>query len=559
MEKGFWKKLLRGFLAFLYIGFCAEEVQAQAVVTDTQSTGKTVKQWFTEVKESKTVVGTMQTVQKTSTAIGTAKKSVSEYVVANKEKIEEKVAKVQEYQKKAEEYKKEYDQYKKQLDENITKAKELKEQAEEGVETAKETASAAQDVADSKLDAAKDKAGISTNKGQEEKADTEVDVEADTTDAVTDTNESVLIDAQTNTAKENAAETDPTSSRIPFEGDNTGTDAAGTDAAGTDAAGTDAAGTDAAGTDAAGTDTDAADTDAADTDAKIEKTNNELSSILTEEEQNTFNQLESKDSLSEEETQKLNALKAKISQIQNKQVSVDETTASKATEAEVAIMEAKSIKQQEKATIDSAKTKAVKDLSPIETVKPSVAVPTEHIQLRKAFTTSSLHHSETLMFAKVELLNLPDGGTDSNGTVIIPRALAMYCGLSSSDALEENKMDECLLKLNKEKQSAQLFSGSDAPKVYNQALAQYVAASMAEAYKARQDADSFEENFIDAVEFAPELDAQAVYDNIVELNKAIDMQMNGLLKVFSSQLMVQSLYNYGSYSFVPAESGDEDE
>ena len=82
---------------------------------------------------------------------------------------------------------------------------------------------------------------------------------------------------------------------------------------------------------------------------------------------------------------------------------------------------------------------------------------------------------------------------------------------------------------------------------------------MAEAYKARQDADSFEENFIDAVEFAPELDAQAVYDNIVELNKAIDMQMNGLLKVFSSQLMVQSLYNYGSYSFVPAESGDEDE
>ncbi len=539
MEKGFWKKLLRGFLAFLYIGFCAEEVQAQAVVTDTQSTGKTVKQWFTEVKESKTVVGTMQTVQKTSTAIGTAKKSVSEYVVANKEKLEEKIAKVQEYQKKAEEYKKEYDQYKKQLDENIAKAKELKEQAEDGVETAKETASAAQDVADSKLDAAKDKAGISTDKGQEEKADTEVDVEADTTDAVTDTNESVLIDAQTNTAKENAAETDPTSSRIPFEGDNTGTDAAGTDAAGTDAAGTD--------------------TDAADTDAKIEKTNNELSSILTEEEQNTFNQLESKDSLSEEETQKLNALKAKISQIQDKQVSVDETTASKATEAEVAIMEAKSIKQQEKATIDSAKTKAVKDLSPIETVKPSVAVPTEHIQLRKAFTTSSLHHSETLMFAKVELLNLPDGGTDSNGTVIIPRALAMYCGLSSSDALEENKMDECLLKLNKEKQSAQLFSGSDAPKVYNQALAQYVAASMAEAYKARQDADSFEENFIDAVEFAPELDAQAVYDNIVELNKAIDMQMNGLLKVFSSQLMVQSLYNYGSYSFVPAESGDEDE
>lgn len=543
MEKGFWKKLLRGFLAFLYIGFCAEEVQAQAVVTDTQSTGKTVKQWFTEVKESKTVVGTMQTVQKTSTAIGTAKKSVSEYVVANKEKLEEKIAKVQEYQKKAEEYKKEYDQYKKQLDENIAKAKELKEQAEDGVETAKETASATKEVAGSTLDAAKEKAGISTDKGQEEKVDAGAEVEADTTDvtdAATDTNESVLTDIRTNTKKEDAIETDPTSSRIPFEGDNTGTDAAGTDAAGTDAAGTDAAGTDAAGT-------------------KIEMTNNELSSILTEEEKNTFNQLESKDSLSEEETQKLNALKAKIVQTQDKNSSRTATTASKATDAETAIMEAKIDKLQEKATIDSAKTKEAKDILPTATAKPSVVVPTERIQLRKAFTTSSFHRSETLMFAKVAMLNLPDGGTDVNGTINIPKALSLYCGLNSGDVLETGKLDDCLLKLNKERQSAQLFSGSDAPKVYNQTLAQYVAASMAEAYKARQDADSFEENFIDAVDFAPEVDAQAVYDNIVELNKAIDMQMNGLLKVFSSQLMVQSLYNYGSYSFVPTEDGDEDE
>ena len=151
------------------------------------------------------------------------------------------------------------------------------------------------------------------------------------------------------------------------------------------------------------------------------------------------------------------------------------------------------------------------------------------------------------------MLNLPDGGTDSNGTVIIPKALAMYCGLSSSDALEEGKVDECLQKLNKERNSAQLFSGSDAPKVYNQAMAQYVAASMAEAYKARQDADSFEEKFIDAIDFAPEPTEQDVYDNIVELNKAIDMQMNGLLKVFSSQLAIRSMYNYGNYAFAPQE------
>lgn len=169
-----------------------------------------------------------------------------------------------------------------------------------------------------------------------------------------------------------------------------------------------------------------------------------------------------------------------------------------------------------------------------------------------------LHRGETLAFAKAAML--PDGGTDVNGTVIVPKALAMFCNLSSEEALSSGKLDECLLNLNKERKSAQLFSGSDAPKVYNRALAQYVAASIAEAYKALQDAESFEEKFVDAVDFAPEPTAQDIYANIVELNKAVDMQMNGLLKVYSTQLAAQALFNYGGYLFVPEEkeTGDND-
>ena len=96
MKKCFRKKILSVFLVPLSIIMAAEQAQAQAIVSDSQSTIKTIKQWFTEVKESKTVVSTMQTIQKTNAAIGTAKKSVSEYVLANKEKLEEKIAKVQE-------------------------------------------------------------------------------------------------------------------------------------------------------------------------------------------------------------------------------------------------------------------------------------------------------------------------------------------------------------------------------------------------------------------------------------------------------------------------------
>lgn len=60
----------------------------------------------------------------------TPKKGVSEYVIKNKEKAEEKLKKLNEYKKQAEEYKKEYDEYKKMLDENIEAAQKLKAEAE---------------------------------------------------------------------------------------------------------------------------------------------------------------------------------------------------------------------------------------------------------------------------------------------------------------------------------------------------------------------------------------------------------------------------------------------
>ncbi len=514
MKECFGKVFLSVFLALLFAFGFSDEAQAVIPVTDTPSTAKTIKQWFTEVAESKTVVSTMQTIQKTSSAIGTAKKSVSEYVLKNKEKIEEKLAKVKKYKEKAEKYKAEYEKYKKQLDENIAKAKELKEQAEAGIETAKETAEAAKDAAGSAIDAAKDKVG-----GAIDTAKDKVGISSDSEQSENITEPSANNDEGATAEVDNSVNVNltPTSSRTAFNGGEGQT---------------------------------------VNTVKENTAPVSDISLVLSKDELNTFNNLSNKKTLSAEENTQLNMLKSKISQAQNLNTSginISKAVVKAPTNAEI-----KTIEKNQPTAVKPAVTQPT-------AVKPAVTQPTavkpaERMQLRKAFTTSSLHQAETLMFAKVELLNLPDGGTDSNETVIIPQALAMYCGLNSGDALESGKVDECLLKLNKEKQSAQLFSGSDAPKVYNQAMAQYVAASIAEAYKARQDADSFEENFIDAVDFASETTAQDVYDNIVELNKAIDMQMNGLLKVFSSQLAVQSLYNYGGYGFVPLEEeGGEDE
>ena len=175
---------------------------------------------------------------------------------------------------------------------------------------------------------------------------------------------------------------------------------------------------------------------------------------------------------------------------------------------------------------------------------------------RQVFTTSSLRQTESLVFAKAAIL--PNNGTDVNNTVVIPPALSKACGgISAEDALVKGTVDACLLKLNQERSGAQAYSGYGASKAFNRALAQYVAVGIAEAYKARQEADSFEEQYVDPIDMAIENNVRDIYADIVQMNRAIDMQMNNLLKIYSTQLVTRALYNYDKYMFLPAEKKDE--
>ena len=496
MKKCYQKKVVSVFLALLFASVSSNIAQAQVPVTDTASTTNSLKDLVNNIKTSSVVVGTMQTIQKTNAAIGSAKKTVSEYVVANKKLIEEKLDKLKRYKEQAEAYKKQYDEYKKELDENIAKAKELKDKVEDGVETAKDTIDTAKNTIDTAVDVAKDKVS-----GVQDKVEGAVDAAKD---------------------KVGISQEEPVSGTAA-EGPST---SAGTNITGG-------------------------------AEASIPKTSigtvqNPNTVIATETPvssrktfgNNTVSTNEGNAAVSlAPQTSEADIINTQTPEtVVNTQTAVMGATETGTRNGEVSVGASK-VEASAPAVLDKGTTSE----------EPMSVAPTGKTQLRKAFTTSSLHQSEKLMFAKVEMLNLPDGGTDSNGVVIIPKALALYCGLSSSDALEEGAVDKCLLAINKERKSAQLLSGSDAPRVYDLAMAQYAAAAMAEAYKARQDADSFEENFIDAIDFASEPQALDVYDNIVELNKALDMQMNGLLKVFSTQLAVQSLYNYGTYSFVSEE------
>lgn len=204
--------------------------------------------------------------------------------------------------------------------------------------------------------------------------------------------------------------------------------------------------------------------------------------------------------------------------------------------------------------INSPEIKNIPDAKPLiqGPVIKDIKKPT-----RKAFTVSSLSKTETLAFAMA--LSLKDNGTDVNGIMIIPSDAAIHCDLSSKDALEKGAVDDCLLSINQEREKPQVDSYVKAPQRMNRIVAKYVAAQMSEAYKALNDAESFEEKFVDAIKFAPEPTIQDTYANIIELNKAIDIQMNNLLKIYASRMANKAVTAYRQYSFVPSQEEGNDE
>lgn len=532
-------------------------VTAQAQVVDTQSFFQSIKDTFNQVKESETVVKTMDKAKKMSAAIGTAKKTMTELKTAYETKIKANMEKIQKYADKAKEYKEKYDKYKAQLDSAIDKAKDLKDKVEDGIDKAKELKSKVEDGIDkakdlkdkvqdgidtvkSKTDSIKDKAGVSagaTGNGNiventEDKTsfDTFSDAKPTIPEDVKPIARQPFVKAnvEEDTSNEVSAQDTPAENDDEETGEEDGAEETAVSSAQTELADENVA-------------------PAENDGKKLLPINKKLATGLPVNSKEMMTPLNF-------DAEKQSNIKDKLEAVRNKKDSqIKELNKAVANinkeKLDNKIEDARAVKSQ---IVNSGKiNNKVEDVKPIMPKK----VLQERSSLRKIFKSSSLRYSEKLAFAKAEAM--PDGGTDANGTLIVPEKLAMFCNLSSDDAQSGNNMQDCLLKLNQERTAPQANSPYDAPTIYNIAMAQYAAAGVAEAFKALNDAESFEEKIIEPIDFADEPTAQDVYSNIVEMNKAIDQQMNGLLKIYSAQLVTKTIKNFGDYIFLPPEEEDE--
>lgn len=518
-----------GFALLIIASLFCGSVHAQIPVTDSQNTKSTIKNWFTNLKESKVVVSTMNTAKKTSAAIGTAKKSVSEYVLENKKKIEEKMAKVKEYKEKVEKYKKDYEEYKKQLDEGIAKAKELKQQAEEGIQTAKDTAAAAKGIAaaakdtvNSKIDSVSGTLGIeSENSGSASAAAPAAETEEPSVEQASSVVRNTAVAAvQSKPAVASAATVSTT--RLPFTGAGVSMSADSVVSAGQ-----------------------AVVSSGSGLSAQIQPVAvaaPEAASVGQE----TSVQL--KDAAS------VGALPAAASQV--KAVKAAELPQAELTKSAAVPATVRKLETSDSAAVSATSVRDVQKAVPLNSEK------TQKKNLRRTFTTSSLegaariNASAPVAFAFA--LELPDDCSDVNNTRLFPRATCMYCGLSSAKVKKSGAVDDCLQSINLESSKAQAYSGRDAPRTYRKGKLEIAAVMIAESYRAANKAETFYDNKVAPIAEAPEGVEQDALSNLVEFNKVVDEQLNDLLQLYSSRLALQSYLNYGKYQFKPEDTEDEE-
>ncbi len=529
------------------------ESQALAITNDIKSGINNVKNWFNDLKDLKIVQDTISFAQKTSAAIGEAKESISEYggdiaaEIAEKKKMyEDYKAQVDEYREEYEEYKREYEEYKKMAEDGIQQAKDLKEQATETVGAAKEIASAAGDIASSKINSVKEKAGLGSSS---EGGSNGLSVSGADSESAVETGElqpeSTLASSGTAlTGGEENSAVSPTSSRVAFSGNQ-----------------------------ASANNEALAVNNTAGSTAQQAITGNGVASLGA---QNMVGAIPSGNMATGQISQNkaitgnvnLNTQNA-LGVVKAGNVAVNRVGGVSISNNVGALSNASSPTLKGNAVsiqaIQNSGNTATKQVieNPYTTKSIQKRLQEKTLEVsptRKVFSKDKMSFYEEsykgkakiaqnskLAFAKFAVLE--DNGTDINKNFIIPKPIAKRCGLTSETALNStgrNKyaIDECLVSINDSSSGALSQEFKNPRQDYYDGKRELAIVYMVEGYKALSDVQKMTDDIVPSISFAQTDTTKDIYSQIVETNKTIVTTISGLLKLYTTKVLLESYDNY---------------
>ena len=540
------------------------------------------------VKESITQV---EQYQKTMSAIGTAKKTVTEFITDQKEKLQEKMEKIQEYKERVEEYKAKAEAYKAEIEDRVNKAKEKIDEVKDTVNEVKDTVTSTVDEAKDKINEVKDQAesikgqvtgAISAAKdkvaGAKEQMDeacadpeseackqaTEAYNQAVTAlDAKEQTENSAVASAQAAAAAGMAAEIVDTPVTQPSRQPIAGTVAAIAEKAKMTSAATDVSETSAqtaasstaqheavsaakaavAADMASKADSAAGKTTATSAISAVKAASAQpLESAATAKAVPAVSRAKAVGTAAKAVSAQTAPLKAVPAVSQAKAVG----TAAKAVSAQTAPLKAVSgqnIKQDANTAVE-----AVSPTAPLKAA-PAVQRPT-----RATFKTSSgygfAHQTFPLAFASLSLdIGESQGGVTANNVLVVPESISLECNLNFEDAAEDGQMDACLRSINTKalsrvSEDVSKVEIEDAEKALTNGLAEYMAAAYFEAMNIYNESITFKNNVIDPAITAEVSDVQTAWKYALDVSTSMGTRINDLSRLWSRSLATEAYRLY---------------
>ena len=523
------------------------------------------------VKESITQV---EQYQKTMSAIGTAKKTVTEFITDQKEKLQEKMEKIQEYKERVEEYKAKAEAYKAEIEDRVNKAKEKIDEVKDTVNEVKDTVTSTVDEAKDKINEVKDQAEsikgqvtgaisaakdkVAGAKEQMDEACTDPESEAckQATEAYTELEsaqaeiESACSDPESEACLQAAgvynqadvavgAANQVVSAVNAQAGGSVVSSAQATAAVGTAAGIVDALVVKPSRQPITGA---VAAASAAKASVVKAASAQPLESAATAKAVSAVSQAKAVSTAAKAVSAQTAPLKAVSAVSQAKAVG----TAAKAVSAQTAPLKAVSgqnIKQDANTAVE-----AVSPTAPLKAA-PAVQRPT-----RATFKTSSgygfAHQTFPLAFASLSLdIGESQGGVTANNVLVVPESISLECNLNFEDAAEDGQMDACLRSINTKalsrvSEDVSKVEIEDAEKALTNGLAEYMAAAYFEAMNIYNESITFKNNVIDPAITAEVPDVQTAWKYALDVSTSMGTRINDLSRLWSRSLATEAYRLY---------------
>lgn len=569
------------FLMFL-LGMLAipAVVRAQIPTLDIPGTiqaATEVGNTLNNVKESITQV---EQYQKTMSAIGTAKKTVTEFITNQKEKLQEKMEKIQEYKERVEEYKVKAEAYKAEIEDRVNQAKEKIDEVKDTVDEARDKINEVKDQAESikgqvsdVIDAAKSKVASAKEQMDEACADPESEACTQATEAYTE-----LENAQ---AEMEDACSDPESEACKqvTEAYNQAVTALDAKEQAKNSAVASAQAIATAGTAAEIVDTPVAQpsrqliagivSSTAETTSGIEATAASAqagTAATAQKVQSAAQAVEAAGSTKAVSSAAVGSAAVKTDAAVATTTSPAKATAVTAIPARTGTaaavktvspqtMPLKAATEAVSAAGQSVKQDANTAVESIVPTKSLNAAPAVQRPTRATFKTSfgygRIRQVYPLAFASLSLdIGESQGGVTANNVLVVPEAVSLECdNLNFEDAAEDGNMDKCLRQLNDKALSKVSDETSkteivDAEKALNNGLAEYMAAAYFEAMNIYNESITFKNNVIDPAITAEVPDVQTAWKYSLDVSTSMGTRINALSRMWARSLTMKTYKLY---------------